>query len=139
MTQDVAHTHFEENLVQEAELVDRERETRDIVEGARWAFQDELLRNAPVAEAIEDDHKGFWSKRSILCITMLVILVAAGLVGIAIGVTRSREAATPIPANYCGDEWINATSCNFGTCPTGKDFECPDGMTCYADIECATS
>ena len=40
-------------------------------------------------------------------------------------------------ANYCGVTWINATSCNYGTCPNGLDSECPDGMKCFADVECS--
>ena len=97
-TLDGAHTQADEKTVHEAELVDKEREARDIIEGARLAFQDEILRNAPVAEAVVDDHKGFWSKRSILCVTVLVALVVAGSVGIVLGVTRSQQAATPVPS-----------------------------------------
>ena len=135
-TQDVAHTQGEENLIHKAELVDKEKETREIIEGARLVFHDEILRNAPVAEAVVDNHRGFWSKRSILCITMLVALVIAGSVGIALGVKRSREASTLIPGNYCGYTWTNATNCEYGACPSGLDAECPGNTTCFADIQC---
>ncbi len=96
-SQNEARVPHHNNAIHVAELVDQERERRAIVEGAKEEIQNEILLNAPLAEAVPDNLKGFWTRRSILCFVFLAVAVIVASVGAAVGVSRSKQSATSSP------------------------------------------
>ncbi len=69
-----------------------------------------------------------------VCFSRLLILIALSLFVCA-------SAQTPVPRGhsstfFCGKDWADSSKCA-KTCPTGKDFECPAGESCFVGAECA--